>query len=651
MLIVCITEMENRQGDLENMPQLAEASKLKWSSRKEFIISLLGYSLGLTDIWRVPYLTYRNGGGAFLIPYIFFMLVCGIPLYFLEIMMSQFAGKGTWRVWDFCPLFRGLGITFLIINWIVATYIMLQKPWIIEYIVASCSTELPWTSCGNEWNTQSCVQSGPSIEYLIKNASSTYNNSTVQSTYPTTVNSMTYGGNNTSLYMSSVEEFWNYKILDMSSGIDDIGRLNWKYLLYLLACHVIIWLSLFKSVKSIGKMMYVTAISPMVLTFIIWIRALTLPGATNGMAYFITPDFNRLAYPEVWIEAAFMAFYTLGPAWGGLAMFGSHNRFSDNCFRDAVISTVITVCYGLFNGLVIFSVIGVLAYESNVPLDKVITSGGFSLGFVAYPQAITYFPLPQVWAVLFFIVLFLPGMDSQTLLLEPVLCVIEENFPKTIGRRRLPLLTGVTVITFICGIPLATQAGIYMFQLIDWYAATWSILLIAVAESIVFAWVYGGDRLSRDFKLMLGRPLPVSVRVSTAFITPTVLMFLVVVSIFTYKPPSYGTYEYPDYARGIGWCFAIIPLVPSFIYMLWIVKNQEGSLKERCMSLLKPSVEWEPAEESTKRVFRNLERRYERSLRRLALFNLTGRGGCDKFSTEYGGDSTEMDAINGDKHV
>ncbi|XP_033761078.1 sodium- and chloride-dependent glycine transporter 2-like isoform X1 [Pecten maximus] len=635
-------------GDDDKEEVLAEASKLKWSSRKEFIISLVGYSLGLADIWRVPYLTYRNGGGAFLIPYIFFMVACGMPLYFLEILTSQYAGKGTWRVWDICPLFRGLGITFLIVNLILAVYYMMRKAWTIEYIVASCSIELPWTSCGNKWNTPGCVQSGN----LVTNAYPAYNSSNVTMRVNESANSVSLGGNDTSLvYMSSVEEFWNYKILDISSGIDDIGELNWKYLLYILACHVIVWLSLIKSIQSIGKMMYITTITPVVLTIILWIRALTLPGATAGMSYFITPDFTRLAKSEVWIEAAFMAFYTLGPAWGGLAMYGSHNRFSDNCYRDAVISTVLTASYGLFNGLVTFSVIGVLSHESGIPLDKVITSGGFSLGFVAFPQAITYFPFPQVWAFIFFLVLLLPGLDAQTVMMEPILCVIEENFPKTIGKRRIPLLTGLTVITFIMGIPFASQAGVYMFQLLDWYAGTWTILLVAVTEAIVFSWVYGGDRLSRDVSLMLGRRLPLFVRVTTAFVTPTALTFLVLVSVFKYKPPTYGTYVYPGYAQIIGWCFALVSLVPFFIYMAWLVKRQRGSLKERFVSLLKPSTEWGPADENSVPVYRASERTYTRSFKRLAWFNLTGRGGFDKFATEVGVDIPEMYAMNRDGRV
>ncbi|OWF52121.1 sodium- and chloride-dependent glycine transporter 2-like [Mizuhopecten yessoensis] len=639
------TKQENGlESSKDKVNVLAEASQLKWSSRQEFIISLLGYSLGLTDIWRVPYLTYRNGGGAFLIPYIFFMLVCGIPLYFLEIMTSQFSGKGTWRVWDFCPLFRGFGIAFLVINWIVAAYTMLHKPWIIEYIIASFSAKLPWTSCDNEWNTPACVQSvqtATNVTFM-----SPYNYTTGAPMYSSTLGSISAGGNATLLTpMSSVEEFWNYKVLNISSGLDDIGRLNWKYLLYLLACHVIIWLSLVRSIQSIGKMMYVTAIAPVVLTFVIWIRALTLPGATTGMSYFITPDFERLTHSEVWIEAAFMAFYTLGPAWGGLAMYGSHNKFTDNCFRDAVISTVMTVCYGLLNGLVIFSVIGVLSHESNVPINKVITSGGFSLGFVAYPQAITYFPLPQVWAVLFFIVLLLPGLDCQTTLMEPVLCVIEENFPKTIGRRRIPLLTGLTIFTFICGIPLATQAGVYMFQLIDWYTATWSVLLIAVTESFLFAWIYGGDRLSRDALLMLGRPLPAFVRIATAFVMPVILTFLVLVSIFKYKPPTYGTYQYPEYARSVGWCFSMASIVPIFVYMAILVKNEKGSLRKRFAVLLKPAADWGPSEDSVKPAYNRLERNYQRSFKRLVKFNLTGRGGFENVRRDYDSNVSEMDSI------
>ncbi|XP_021361796.1 sodium- and chloride-dependent glycine transporter 1-like [Mizuhopecten yessoensis] len=93
-------------------------------------------------------------------------------------------------------------------------------------------------------------------------------------------------------------------------------------------------------------------------------------------------------------------------------------------------------------------------------------------------------------------------------------------FPKMLNNRRIPLLTVVSVVMFLAGLPLATQAGVYMFLLVDWYTGTWSVMLIGMAKCIMFAWIYGTHRIDRDVRLMLNRPLPAIIRLTTAFIMP-----------------------------------------------------------------------------------------------------------------------------------
>ncbi|XP_033747263.1 sodium-dependent proline transporter-like [Pecten maximus] len=113
----------------------------------------------------------------------------------------------------------------------------------------------------------------------------------------------------------------------------------------------------------------------MVLVLVIWIRALTLPGATKGMLYFVSADFSRFADSQLWIEASFQTFLTLGPGWGGLMMMGAHNKFRTNCFQSATISTTATLTFGLVNGLIVFSVLGVMSEEIGVPISDLMTSG------------------------------------------------------------------------------------------------------------------------------------------------------------------------------------------------------------------------------------------------------------------------------------
>ena len=86
-------------------------------------------------------------------------------------------------------------------------------------------------------------------------------------------------------------------------------------------------------VQSSGKVVYVTATAPYVFLIILFFRGITLPGALNGIKYYIVPDFSKLLEFRVWTEANLQIFYSLGPAWGGIITMASYNKFHNNCYR------------------------------------------------------------------------------------------------------------------------------------------------------------------------------------------------------------------------------------------------------------------------------------------------------------------------------
>nr|XP_005998215.1 PREDICTED: sodium- and chloride-dependent glycine transporter 2-like [Latimeria chalumnae] len=78
-----------------------------WTSHLDFMMTSVGYAVGLGNVWRFSYLCYKNGGGAFLIPYIILALVAGIPLFFMEMALGQFLKAGGINIWNIVPLFKG----------------------------------------------------------------------------------------------------------------------------------------------------------------------------------------------------------------------------------------------------------------------------------------------------------------------------------------------------------------------------------------------------------------------------------------------------------------------------------------------------------------------------------------------------------------
>ncbi|KAK2168569.1 hypothetical protein LSH36_16g14044 [Paralvinella palmiformis] len=568
--------IKSAEDDLDDKSSESEMSRGKWGRQIEFILSLIGYDVGLGNLWRFPYLCMRNGGGAFLVPYFLFLFLCGLPLFYMELILGQFSSLSPVSVWKLCPLFKGIGWSMIIVSGIICIYYNIIISWILYYIGMSLRAEVPWKTCNNPWNTENCTSS-----LLDINGTQSDNSSAVSIPYHSRA--------------SPTEEFFHYKILKMSGGIEDVRGIQWQLLLCLVAAWTLVYICLCKGIKSSGKVVYVTATVPYLFLTILLIRGATLPGSLQGIKFYIIPDWNKLLEFQVWTDACLQIFYSLGPAWGGLITMASYNKFHNNCLRDTLI--VCLTCGGssFYAGFVIFSIIGFMAFDTGLPVGEVITQGP-GLAFIAYPEAVARLPISPFWALCFFLMLLTLGLDSQFATLETLTSGFVDEFPRILRKRKHLFTLFVCLIMFGLGLPLTTRGGMYIFQLLDWYAATISIVLIGFIECIVICYIYGIGHFYCDIQIMfLQRPSYIWA-ILWCFVTPVMLLIILIVSVIQWSPPMYGDYAYPWWVEMFGWFLASISIIPIPVVGFYKIITAKGNIYEKLSSLLSPDKEWGPSD-------------------------------------------------------
>ncbi|XP_058969876.1 sodium- and chloride-dependent taurine transporter [Pocillopora verrucosa] len=559
-----------------------------WSKTIDFVLALVGFSVGLGNIWRFPYLCYKNGGGCFLIPYLICLVFAGVPVLILEVCLGQFASQGGITAWLICPLFQGIGWASVIIVQFLNIYYIVILGWALFYMFASFQSELPWSRCGNDWNTPNCV------DYVTSEKGSNIANTTViptvmanmsnMSTVPTAVAK--------AAKVSASEEYFEHRVLKLSTALDEPGIVNWEVALCLLLAWIICYLCVFKGVKSTGKVVYFTATFPYVLLTILLVRAVTLPGAAEGIKFYLTPNFTRLADGQVWLDAGTQVFFSYSIGLGTLIALGSYNRFHHNCYRDSIIFACVNSGTSFYGGFVIFSVLGFMAQKQGVEV-KDVAKGGPGLAFIAYPEAVAQMPLAPLWSVLFFFMVFLLGLDSEFVGIEGFVTAIVDLFPKHLrrGYRKEMFIAFMCCIWFLIGLSMVTKGGMYVFQLFDNYSASGSALLwIALFQSIAIGWIYGGERFYDDMENMIGFRINPWLRWCWMIFTPIFCLGVFIFSLVTYSPLEYNGYKYPDWGETIGWIMALSSIVCIPIVMIYKLATTPGSLRERWDTLTTPSL-------------------------------------------------------------
>ncbi|XP_076319914.1 sodium-dependent proline transporter-like isoform X3 [Tachypleus tridentatus] len=598
--------LADRRGtaNIRRMSTQTIASRGNWGSKWEFLLSCIGLSVGIGNVWRFPYLAYENGGGAFLIPYLLMLVFAGKPMYFMELAFGQFAGVGPLAIWSCVPIAKGVGFAMVTVSLIIVIYYNVVMSYTIFYMASIFQYEVPWSRCDPLWaNNTNCHVRSENVTLMLNNSK------------------------------TSSQVYWEHYVLQLTEGIENSGGIKWDLSLCLLLSWIIVVFCLLKGIKTSGKVVYFAATFPYIILLILLITGLLQEGAIDGVLYFITPTWQKLLDIKVWQAAASQMFFSLSVSMGALIMYSSYNDFRNNIFRDAMVVSIMDTVTSLISGTVIFSVLGAMAHDlgNGTQVEDIVASGP-GLAFVAYPEALTRLPIPQLWAVLFFLMLYILGLDSEFALLENILTSISDEIP-ILRNHKIKFCSVTGVLCFFLGLPCVTRGGQYILEIMDKYGGGTAVILIAVVESIAINWIYGLDRFCDDIYFMLGKKPGIYWRITWRYTSPAILtlvfkvrlvnrslflwtliarnlvsipMFIFIYSLIEHEPLKYGDYNYPYWADGIGWLLALLSMGQIPLWAVVMIQRQKGpGLKNKIKQSITPTEEWGPSEEMSKEDWKN----------------------------------------------
>ncbi|XP_054009969.1 sodium-dependent nutrient amino acid transporter 1-like [Hylaeus anthracinus] len=553
-------QLEN--GSVEGKPEDKEA-RAQWGSNIEFLMSCVAFSVGLGNVWRFPSTAYENGGGAFLVPYLVVLFIIGKPIYYMEMILGQFSSRSCVEVWSVVPGFKGIGYGVTVSVFSVVTYYCSLMSLTMYYLLASFQSVLPWAVCWEEWGNV-CFDSTSA-----SNATSNVNKS------------------------SSAELYFRYVVLNESGIEEGLGEPSWKLVVALFVSWTCVFVVIRNGVKSTGKAAYFLALFPYVIMICLLVRAVTLEGAVNGIIFLFEPTWEKIFDPSVWYAAVTQSFFSLGVCFGAVTMYSSYNRFDHNVLRDCTVVTTMDLATSLIAGTTIFGILGNLAHEVGKEDISTVVRAGTGLAFISYPEALAKFTVvPQLFAVLFFLMLFVLGIGTTVAFTGVITSIIKDKFPRIPNWK---VAACVTSIGFLIGIVYCTQGGQHVLNLVDYFGGTFIIVFLASFEVIGISWVYGVDNFLDDVEFMIGNRPSFYWRFCWGFLTPLALFSILIYFLSELTPLTYNGEYYPTSAYVAGWLLLVLGVIQ---FPIWIIVTRMQNKDKPALDILKPDPDWGPKDPS-----------------------------------------------------
>jgi len=461
-------------------------NKLQWGSRVGLILAMAGNAVGLGNFLRFPVQAVQNGGGAFIIPYLVCFLLMGVPLLFIEWSIGRFGGQFGHHTTPFAfarmskaRMWKYIGVFGIFSNITIASYYCYIESWTMSYVYHSAVG----TFAGMDQNSVAAFFD----DYL-------------------NVFTSTTGIPFEAIVFFVVCLVLNTWVLSrgLSGGVEKAAKIGMPLLIVF---------GIFLAVKAI---------------FLKAGQDGAVYDGTVGLNFLWTPQFDSLANPKVWLAAAGQIFFTLSLGQGSVQCYAAYVKKKDDIALNAMsagwMNEFVEVVLG--SAIIIPISIGYLGIDRVVELTSF---GGLGLGFRTMPFLFQQWGplLAAVAGVAFFGLLFFAGITSTLAMGTPVMSFLIDEF----NWRRSRAAMGFGFSVLLLGLPTVVFFKKGVFDEYDYWAGTVSLVVFAMFEAILFAWVFGMKKGWQEITDGADIKVPAIFKYILKFVTPVILILVFVTSL------------------------------------------------------------------------------------------------------------------------
>ena len=396
-----------------------------FSGRRAFIMAAIGSAVGLGNIWRFPYTTYENGGGAFIIPYLIALLTAGIPLLFLDYAIGhRNRGGAPLSYRRVSPHFEVFGWWQMMVNIIIGLYYAVVLGWAASYTYFSFTGawgDKPIDFFIGEFLKMGDIKNGVSFEFV-------------------------------GMVTGPLIAMWIVALGVLSMGVQ----------------------------KGIAKASSVLMPVLVVMFMALVIYSLFLPGAAKGLDALFTPDWSKLSNPSVWIAAYGQIFFSLSIGFGIMVTYASYLKKESDLTGSGLVVGFANSSFEVLAGIGVFAALGFIATAQGQEVSEV-AKGGIGLAFFAFPTIINKAPFGEVLGVLFFGSLTFAALTSFISVIEVIISAIQDKI--RIRRVKVTFIVGVPMM-FVSVLFFGTTTGLPMLDVFDKFVNYFGIVAVAFASLI-----------------------------------------------------------------------------------------------------------------------------------------------------------------------